>query len=197
MRVTAAFRKGLNETGYVEGQNVMVEYHWLEGQYDRLPTLLNDLVRRQVAVIAVPGSTPAALAAKAATAKIPIVFGVGEDPVRLGLVANLARPGGNATGINFFVAEVVAKRLRLLHDIVPKAVRVAVLVNPANASITETTLNIVQEAARAIGLQTEIINARTISEMMRSLQAWRASAPMPSSSLQTGFSSAVPCNLPP
>ena len=91
----------------------------------------------------------------------------------------------------------MAKRLRLLHDIVPKAVRVAVLVNPANASITETTLNIVQEAARAIGLQTEIINARTISEMMRSLQAWRASAPMPSSSLQTGFSSAVPCNLPP
>jgi len=148
-------------------------------------------------VIAVPGSAPAVLAAKAATAKIPIIFGVGEDPVRLGLVANLARPGGNATGINFFVAEVVAKRLRLLHDIVPKAVRVAVLVNPANASITETTLNIVQEAARAIGLQTEIINARTISEMMRSLQAWRASAPMPSSSLQTGFSSAVPCNLPP
>jgi putative ABC transport system substrate-binding protein len=165
VRVLAAFRKGLNETGYVEGQNVMVEYHWLEGQYDRLPTLLNDLVRRQVAVIAVPGSTPAALAAKAATAKIPIIFGVGEDPVQLGLVDNLARPGGNATGINFFVAEVVAKRLRLLHDIVPKAVHVAVLVNPANASITETTLNIVQEAARAIGVQTEIVNATTISEI--------------------------------
>jgi putative ABC transport system substrate-binding protein len=164
-RVLAAFRKGLNETGYVEGQNVMVEYHWLEGQYDRLPTLLNDLVRRQVAVIAVPGSTPAALAAKAATAKIPIIFGVGEDPVQLGLVDNLARPGGNATGFNFFVAEVVAKRLRLLHDIVPKAVHVAVLVNPANASITETTLNIVQEAARAIGVQTEIVNATTISEI--------------------------------
>jgi putative ABC transport system substrate-binding protein len=165
VRVFAAFRKGLNETGYVEGQNVMVEYHWLGGQYDRLPTLLNDLVRRQVAVIAVPGSTPAALAAKAATAKIPIIFGVPEDPVRLGLVANLARPGGNATGINFFVAEVVAKRLRLLHDIVPKAVRVAVLVDPANASITETTLNIVQEAARAIGVQTDIVNATTISEI--------------------------------
>jgi putative ABC transport system substrate-binding protein len=118
-----------------------------------------------VAVIAVPGSTPAALAAKAATAKIPIVFGVAEDPVRLGLVDNLARPGGNATGINFFVGEVIAKRLRLLHDMVPKAVRIAVLVDPANASITETTLNIVQEAARAVGVQTEIVNATTISEI--------------------------------
>jgi putative ABC transport system substrate-binding protein len=165
VRVLTAFRKGLNETGYVEAQNVTVEYFWIAGQYDRLPALLADLIRRQVAVIAVPGSTPAALAAKAATAKIPIIFGVAEDPVRLGLVANLARPGGNATGINFFVAEVVAKRLRLLHDIVPKAVHVAVLVNPANAPITETTLNIVQEAARAIGVQTEIVNATTISEI--------------------------------
>jgi putative ABC transport system substrate-binding protein len=165
VRVATAFRKGLSETGYVEGQNVTVEYHWLEGQYDRLPALLADLVRRQVTVIAVPGSNPAALAAKAATATIPIVFGVAEDPVRLGLVANLARPGGNATGINFFVAEVLAKRLRLLHDMVPKAVRVAVLVNPANASTAEATLRALQEAAHALGLQIAIVNATTISEI--------------------------------
>jgi len=163
--VAAAFRKGLNETGYVEGQNVAVEYHYLEGQYDRLPAIFADLVRRRVAVIAVPGSKPAVLAAKAATTTIPIVFGVGEDPVRLGLVANLARLGGNATGVNSFVSEVEAKRLRLLHDMVPKAVRVAVLVNPANISNAETTLRIVQEAAHTLGLQIEIVNATTISEI--------------------------------
>jgi len=162
VRVSAAFRKGLNEMGYVEGQNVTVEYLWLEGQYDRLPAVLADLIRRQVAVIAVPGSAPAVLAAKAATAKIPIIFGVGEDPVRLGLVASLARPGGNATGINFFVYEVLAKRLRLLHDMVPKAVRVAVLVNPSNVSSTEVTLHVAQEVARAVGLQIQIVNATTI-----------------------------------
>jgi len=162
VRVSAAFRKGLNEMGYVEGQNVTVEYLWLEGQYDRLPAVLADLIRRQVAVIAVPGSAPAVLAAKAATAKIPIIFGVGEDPVRLGLVASLARPGGNATGINFFVYEVLAKRLRLLHDMVPKAVRVAVLVNPSNVSSTEATLHVAQEVAHAVGLQIQIVNATTI-----------------------------------
>src|ERR1700720_2359397 len=123
----AAYRKGLNETGYVESQNVIVEYHWLDGQYDRLPSLMAYLVRRQVAVIATPGVNAAAVAAKSATTTIPIVFGVGEDPVRLGLVASLARPGGNVTGINFFSQEVLAKRLRLLHDMVPKAVRIAVL----------------------------------------------------------------------
>src|ERR1039457_1620400 len=164
-RFAAAFRKGLNETGYVDGQNVTVEYHWLEGQYDRLPALMADLGRRQVAVIATPGNTPAALAAKTATATIPIVFGVGEDPVKLGLVASLARPAGNATGINFFVQEVVAKRLRLLHELVPKAVRIAVLVNPANASTADSTLQGTKEAAHIIGLKIQILNASTIDEI--------------------------------
>jgi putative ABC transport system substrate-binding protein len=160
----AAFRKGLNETGYVEGQNLTVEYHWLEGRYDRLPALMADLVRRQVAVISTP-ITAAAVAAKAATATIPIVFGSGEDPVKLGLVASLARPGGNATGINIFTQEVVAKRLRLLHDLVPKAVRVAVLLDPASASGTEATLRGVQAAAPTMGLQIQILNATTIGEI--------------------------------
>jgi putative ABC transport system substrate-binding protein len=164
-RNVAAFRKGLNETGYVEGQNVSVEYHWLEGQYDRVPALMADLVRRYVAVIATIGTPQVALAAKAATATIPIVFGEGEDPVQLGLVASLARPGGNATGINFFGTEVAAKRLRLLHDLVPKAVRVAVLVNPTNTAVTASTLREMQEAAPTIGLQIRILNASTIGEI--------------------------------
>jgi putative ABC transport system substrate-binding protein len=163
-RYAAAFRKGLNETGYVEGQNVTVEFHWLEGQYDRLPALMADLVRRQVAVIATSGATPA-LAAKAATGSIPIVFDVGEDPVKLGLVANLARPGRNVTGINFFASEVVAKRLRLLQEMVPKIVRVAVFINPGNVSVAATTIRDVQEAARTIGLKTQIYNATTIGEI--------------------------------
>jgi putative ABC transport system substrate-binding protein len=164
VRNAAAFRKGLIETGAIEGQNVTVEYHWLNGQYDRLPALLADLIRRRVAVFATPGNATT-FAAKAVTATIPIVFGVAEDPVQLGLVASLARPGGNATGINFFGQEVAAKRLRLLHDLVPKAIRIAVLLNPANASTAETTLREVQQAAPTIGLQIQILNASTIGEI--------------------------------
>ena len=161
--LVAGFRKGLNEAGYVESQNVTVEYHWLEGQFDRLPALMADLARRRVAVIATPGNL-AAIAAKAATTTIPIVFGVAEDPVKLGLVDSLARPGGNATGINIFNVE-ITERLGLLHDLVPKAIRIAVLVNPANAPIAETTLRDIPEAARALGLQTHILNASTSREI--------------------------------
>jgi putative tryptophan/tyrosine transport system substrate-binding protein len=164
-RYVTAFRKGLNENGIIEGQNLTVEYYWLKGQYDRLPSLMADLVRRRVAVIAALGSNPAALAAKAATTMIPIVFGVGEDPVRLGLVASLARPGGNATGINLFNQEVAAKRLGLLRELVPKAVRIAVLVNPANVSSAETTLRDIPEAARGLGLQIQVHNASTSREI--------------------------------
>jgi len=160
----AAFRKGLNEAGYTEGQNVMVEYHWLDGRYDRAAAVMADLVSRQVAVIATT-VTVTALAAQAATKTIPIVFGSGDDPVQRGLVASLARPGGNTTGINMFVMEVIAKRLRLLHDLLPKATRVAVLVNPANAPSAQATLREVQEAAPTIGLQVQVINAATVSEI--------------------------------
>jgi putative ABC transport system substrate-binding protein len=165
VRVADAFRKGLNENGYVNGQNVIIEYHWLSGQYDRLPSLMADLVRRRVALIATPGSNVAALAAKAATATIPIVFGVGDDPVKLGLVASLGRPSGNATGINFFVQEVEAKRLALLRELVPKAVRIAVLVNPMNVTGAEATLRIVPDAARAFGVQVQVLNASTAHEI--------------------------------
>jgi putative ABC transport system substrate-binding protein len=164
-RFVSAFRKGLEGAGWVEGQNVTVEYHWLEGQFYRLSSLMADLVHRRVAVIATPAGEYASQAAKAATTTIPIVFGVGEDPVRAGLVASLARPGGNATGYNFFVTEVTAKRLELLHALVPKAVRVAMLVNPANVPVAESTLREVPEAARAIGLQLQILNASTDNEI--------------------------------
>jgi len=160
-----ALRRGLAETGYVEGQNVTIEYRLTEGRFDRLAEMAADLVRRQVSVIAVPGGSVAALAAKAATQTIPIVFGVAEDPVKLGLVASLARPGGNATGTNFFTAEVVAKRLGLLHELLPGAARVAVLVNPTNTTNAEVTVRDVQSAAHAMGLQVQIFNASTNSEI--------------------------------
>jgi putative ABC transport system substrate-binding protein len=146
-------------------RNVAIDYRWAAGRYDLLPALAADLVRRQVAVLVAQGGITSAVAAKAATATIPIVFAIGQDPVRIGLVASLARPGANATGINFFNQEVDAKRLELLHEMVPKAVRVAVLVNPANATIAETTLREGQEAARRIGLQIQILKASTSREI--------------------------------
>jgi putative ABC transport system substrate-binding protein len=160
-----AFRKGLSETGNVEGQNVMVEYHWLEGQYDRAPALAADLTRRRVAVMVTPGLIPVTLAAKSATATIPIVFGIADDPVKLGLVASLARPGGNATGVNWFGFEVTSKRLALLHELVPRAARVAVLVNPGNGLASETTLKGVREAAQVLGLEVLVGNAETSGEI--------------------------------
>jgi putative ABC transport system substrate-binding protein len=168
----AAFRKGVSQSGYVDGRNVAVEYHWLDGQWDRLPAVVADLVRRRVAVIAALGGAPA-VAARGATATIPIVFSVSEDPVRFGLVDSLARPGGNATGINQLNREVDAKRLALLHEMVPKAIRVAVLLNPSlpktpsvpTSVLNETTLQQVQEAARAIGLQLQVLHASTSREI--------------------------------
>jgi putative ABC transport system substrate-binding protein len=158
------FRQGLKDTGYIEGENVAIEYRWAENQFDRLPALADELVRRQVAAIAATGGIHSVLAAKAATTTIPIVFNIGDDPVRFGLVASLARPGGNVTGINNFIYELVAKRLALLRELVPASVRVAVLVNPANAQ-TETTLRDVEAAARAIRLQIQIVKASTSREI--------------------------------
>jgi ABC-type uncharacterized transport system substrate-binding protein len=158
------FRQGLKDAGYVEGENVTIEYRWAEYQVDRLPALADDLVRRRVNVIAAPGAVAPALAAKAATTTIPIVFAVGEDPVRLGLVASLARPGGNLTGVNFFNAELTAKRLELLRELVPAATRVAVLVNPTG-SAADTTLRDVEPAARAMRLQIQVLKADTSREI--------------------------------
>ena len=159
------FRQGLKETGYIEGENVTIEYRWAENQMDRLPELAADLVRRQVAVIIASGGLDAALAVKAATTTIPILFLTGEDPVRLGLVTSLARPGGNLTGINFFNTELVTKRLEFLRELVPKAKRVAVLINPVDATNADSTLKAIEPAARAIGLQIQVLNASTSREI--------------------------------
>ena len=153
-----AFRRGLHEAGYAEGENVAVEYRWADNQAGRLPELAADLIRRGVAVIATFGNAPA-LAAKAATTTIPVVFSVSEDPVKLGLVASLARPGGNVTGINFLAAEVTAKRLELLRALVPGALLIAVLVNP-EAPVTETTLRELEDAAATTGLRLRVLKAR-------------------------------------
>ncbi len=163
VRVVTAFRDGLKETGFVESQNVAIEFRWAEGQYDRVPALVAELVRLQVAVISA-GGPPAARAAKAATATIPIVFTVGDDPVKLGLVAPLNRPGGNATGVSLLVNEIESKRVGLLHDVVPTAATLAVLLN-SDSPTFETRSRDVQEAARAIGQQVMLLHASSDSEI--------------------------------
>ena len=166
-----AFHQGLKEIGFVEGENVAIDYRWADSQLDRLPALATDLVRRRVAVIVTTGGVTAASAAKAATATIPIAFVVGEDPVRVGLVASLARPGGNLTGINFLVSELGAKRLGLLHELVPTATRVAVLVNPSGPN-AEPTAKDVEPAGRAMGLQIRFFNASTSGEISATFAAF-------------------------
>jgi putative ABC transport system substrate-binding protein len=161
----AAFRQALADAGYVEGRNVTIEYRWAEGEFDRLSELAADLVRRGVSVIAVPGSGPGARAAKAATATIPIVFGVAEDPVVLGLVANIARPSGNATGINFFTAELIAKRVGVLRELLPAATRLGVLVNPRDTRIAELVASEVQAAASSMGQQVHLLSASTSGDI--------------------------------
>ena len=163
--LASEFRKGLSQTGFVEGKNVVVEYHWLDGHYEQLPAIITDAVQRNVAVIATAAITPASLAAKAATATIPIVFGVAEDPVKLGLVLSLAQPGTNATGINFFASEIDAKRLGLMHELLPKAKRFAVLVNPANAPTAEATAKTVKQVAPALELELFFFNASTAADI--------------------------------
>jgi putative tryptophan/tyrosine transport system substrate-binding protein len=160
-----AFHKGLGEAGYVEGRNVLIEYHWLEGHHDGVTALMADLVRRRVAAITIPGTTAITIAAKAATSTVPIVFFVGDDPVNLGLVESRASPGGNATGGNYIVGDAVAKRLALLHELLPKAVRIGVLTNPANAVATEALLPRLEEGARSLGLRIGVLRASTAAEI--------------------------------
>jgi ABC-type uncharacterized transport system substrate-binding protein len=163
--VLADFRRGLAEAGYVEGQNVVIEYRWAEGHYDRVPAMIADLVRRRVAVIAVPNTTASALAAKAATQTIPIVFNVGGNPAEIGLVANLDRPGGNATGITMLQTAVAAKRLELLHELVPAATSIAFLVNPNNPAFAEAETREVQLAARVLSVNLRVLNASSSAEI--------------------------------
>ena len=171
------FREGLKEAGYVEGENVAIEYRWAEDQFDRIPALAADLVRRPVAVIAATGGVASARAAKAATLTIPVVFTLAEDPVSLGLVASLARPGGNLTGINFLNTELSAKRLEFLRELVPGTARVAVLVNPANATNAETTLKAAETAARNMGLQIQALDASTSREINAAFATLRRERP--------------------
>ena len=160
-----AFHQGLKEAGFVEGENVAVEYRWAESQIDRLPTLAAELVRRQVPVIVAGGGVASALAARAETKSIPVLFLVAEDPVKLGLVTSLAKPDGNLTGVNILAAEVVAKRLELLRELLPKAIRIDALVDPVNATTTESTLKSLEAAARTMGIQIQVLNASTSREI--------------------------------
>jgi ABC-type uncharacterized transport system substrate-binding protein len=156
-----AFHQGLGETGYVDGRNVAIEYRWAEGHNDRLPALAADLVRRRVTVIAAPGSTPATLAAKAATSAIPIVFWIGSDPIELGLVVSLNRPGGNLTGVTTLNHGLVTKRVQLLHEVVPGTSSIAVLINPTSPTLTKISMEDAQAAARSLGLELHVLNAST------------------------------------
>jgi putative tryptophan/tyrosine transport system substrate-binding protein len=164
-KIVAAFLQGLSGTGYVEGHNVLIEYRWAEGHYDRLPTLAADLVRRRVTVIAAIGGPPQALAAKATNTTIPIVFQVGADPVELGLVASLNRPGGTVTGVTSLNLEVGPKRLQLMHELLPTATSMALLVNPSNATNTETEVKVLQATARALGLKLNVLHASADREL--------------------------------
>jgi putative ABC transport system substrate-binding protein len=171
------FRQGLRESGYVEAENLRIEYRWAENQTDRLPALAADLVSRRVAVIATVGGPPAVWAAKAATSTIPVVFITGDDPIRLGFVTNLARPEGNLTGVSFFNAELAAKRLALLRELVPAAARVAVLVNPAIGAISEATLKDLEQPARAMGMQLQVLSASNSREINAAFESFERERP--------------------
>jgi len=175
----AAFRRGLHQAGFIEGRNVAIEYRWAEDQNDRLPALAADLVRHQVTVIVAAGSTPAALAAKAATSTIPIVFYIGVDPIEAGLVTSLARPGGNITGVTNLNADLVPKRLQLVHELAPTATVIALLVNPTSPTLAETSMKEAQVAAQTLGLQLHVLHASTerdLDEAFRTSVQLRAGA---------------------
>ncbi|HEX4410305.1 MAG TPA: ABC transporter substrate-binding protein [Xanthobacteraceae bacterium] len=163
--LAAEFRKGLGQTGLTQDKDVVVEYHWLDGHYEDIAAILDDAIGRHVAVIATPANTPGSVAAKAATSVIPVVFGVSEDPVSLGLVASLARPGGNVTGVNFFASEIDAKRLGLMHELLPQAKRLAVLINPANPDTADATVKALGEASRGLGLELLYFKASTAADI--------------------------------